>query len=459
MTNQNTTVGIIGGGISGLTTAYALQKKGISSTVYERRAEVGGTIRTRRQGQWLIEQGPNTLMVKSQSLWDLLDELGLTKHIQTANEKAKTRYVVKNGSLVAVPTSPLSLLTTPLLSAGGKFRLLKEPFIPPSPKNDESIASFITRRLGKEPLDYGVNPFVSGIYAGDPDELSVKHTFNRLWKMEQNHGSLSKGMFSRNSDSPKGKRSLISFDSGNQLLPERMAEVLEGPVLTEAQVSSAEPINGHWKVSGTQSKRAFENNHAALVSAIPAYHLSDVLKLDGAQKELDGLATLLYAPLSVITLGYRNEDVHHPLDGFGLLIPEKEDFKTLGALFSSTLFPGRAPRGHKLLTSFIGGARHPALARKSTGELTALVQSELDSLLGIDGDPVFSRHTFWDKAIPQYRLGYDDFLILIGKIEESYSGLFIEGNFRGGVSVTDCISSGFETSHKVDLFLKGQDKS
>lgn len=458
MTNQNTTVGIIGGGISGLSTAYALQKKGISSTVYERRTEVGGAIRTWRQDQWLIEEGPNTLLVKSQSLWDLLDELELTEYIQPANEEAKNRYIVKNGELIPLPSSVAKFLTSPLFSISGKLRLLKEPFIPPSTKSDENLADFIKRRLGVEPLDYGVNPFVSGIYAGDPEELSVKHTFNRLWQMEQNNGSLLKGLLSGTGDKSDDRRSLISFDEGNQLLPGRIAEVLKGPVITEAQITSAEYVNGIWKVSGMQSKKRFRNDHTALVSSIPAHGLPDMLKLGDAKKELDELAKLPYVPLSVIVLGYRDKDVRHPLDGFGLLIPEKEGFKTLGALFSSTLFTGRAPQNHKLLTCFIGGARNPGLAHQPADDLTALVESELGSVLGINGEPVFKRHIFWEKAIPQYRLNYDDFLILIGKIEERYNGLFLDGSFRGGVSVPDCISSGFETSHKVELFLRGQDR-
>lgn len=456
MTNQSK-VGILGGGISGLSAAYALQKKGISSAVYEYHPEVGGSIRTRKHDQWLIEEGPNTLMVKSQSLWDLLDELELTQHIQTANEEADTRYVAKNGSMVPVPSSPVEFLTTSLFSTRAKLRLLKEPFIPSSTQADESVSAFITRRLGREPLDYGVNPFVSGIYAGDPDELSIKYTFNRLWEMEQKHGSLFKGMISLIRQNSGTRRSLISFDEGNQLLPRRIAERLEGPVLKNARVSSAAFNNEKWIISGMQSQNRFENQHAALISTIPAYQLPEILKLESVKNELYELATLPYAPLSVITLGYRNEDIRHPLDGFGLLIPEKEGFQTLGALFPSTLFPGRAPEGHKLLTCFIGGARNPKLARKSGKELIAVVQSELDTLLGIGGDPVFSRHTFWERAIPQYRIGYDDFLILIGKIEEAYNGLFLDGSFREGVAVPDCIASGFETSQKAYLFLSNQE--
>jgi len=450
MTNKKTSVGILGGGISGLSTAYALAQQGIKATVYEKRSEVGGVIHSVQQNGWLVEEGPNTLMVKDQSTWDLLDQIGLNDPMVEANQIAKKRYVVKNGSPVALPSSLGSFLSTPLLSTGAKLRLFKEPFVAPSVQQDESIAQFIRRRLGKQPLDYGVNPFVSGVYAGDPKELSVKHTFSSLWKMEQQHGSIAKGFFKRDRSKTSAKRTLVSFEEGNQMLPKAMAASLSEPVSTSTTVKSAKRDGERWLLSGDVDGTSFEHQHDFLISTLPTHVLPEVF---GAQS-FEELSELPYAPVSVLALGFKREQIKHPLDGFGMLIPEVEGCQTLGALFSSTLFPGRAPKDHELLTCFIGGDRNPEIASKSKEVLETTVLDELGNLLGINGMPVFSHHTFWPRAIPQYKVGHDHYLSLMNEIEQQHPGLFLEGNFRSGVSVPDCISTGFETAQTVHTFLQ-----
>ncbi len=450
MTNKKTSVGILGAGISGLSVAYALSKKGISATVYEKEDQVGGAIRSVQKGDWLVEEGPNTIMLKSQALWNLIEELGLSKDLLEANNAASKRYVVKNSKPVALPTSAVSFLTSPLLSAGSKIRLLKEPFVPSSVQRDESIATFIKRRLGQQPLDYGVNPFVSGIYAGDPKKLSVKHTFSKLWEMEQDHGSIIKGFLKREKSNSSVKRALISFKDGNQTLPKALADALPIPVRRSTEIKSVRKTDEQWLISGVSNDAVFENNHDCIISTLPAHSLDKIFESELFKK----LAGLPYAPLSVFALGFKSEQIQHPLDGFGMLIPEVENYKTLGVLFSSTLFPGRTPKGHQLLTCFIGGARNPGLASKTKESLQAIALNDLDQLLGIDGDPVFTHHRFWQKAIPQYNVGYVHYLSLMKEIEKQHPGLYLDGNYRGGVSVPDCISSGFETAHKVNDFLK-----
>lgn len=452
MTNKKSTIGILGAGISGLSTAYALAKKGISCTVYEKEDNVGGAIRSVRKNDWLVEEGPNTIMVKSPALWELLEELDLDNQIIEANEEAKKRYVVKNNNPIALPSSILNFFTTSLLSTKAKFKLLKEPFIGRSVRHDESIATFIQRRLGRQLLDYGVNPFVSGIFAGDPKQLSIKHTFPKLWEMEQQHGSIAKGMFKRDRSNSSNKRALISFEQGNQMLPEAFADSLPNSIRTSSEITSAKKVGNHWQVSGNANGSAFETNHDCIISTLPAYAVPDIFK----STSFDELSTLPYAPLSVLALGFEDDQIHHPLDGFGMLIPEVENYQTLGVLFSSTLFPGRAPDGHQLLTCFIGGARNPKTASRSKNELQSLVLDELDKLLGIKGKPVFIHHKFWDRAIPQYEVGYEHYLTLITEIENKYPGLFLDGNYQNGVSVPDCISSGFETAQKVQTFLQSK---
>lgn len=449
MTKKNPSVGIIGAGISGLSIAYALAEQNIPITVYERSNEVGGAIRSIQKDGWLVEEGPNTLIVKSQEVWDLLDNLELDEKLQEANQVAKKRFVVKNGIPIPIPMSAGSFLKTNLLSIGAKLRLLKEPFVDSSIQFDESIASFIRRRLGDQPLNYGVNPFVSGIYAGDPKLLSIKHTFSSLWEMEQEHGSLTKGLFKK-SRSAASKRALISFTEGNQTLPREIAKVLSDKVHLSTEIRSIEQTEEQWTVQGATKNNDFETSHECVVSTIPTHILPSILNLDLA----DELADIPYAPMGVLALGFKKEDVDHPLDGFGMLIPEVENFNLLGCLFSSTLFPGRAPDGHHLLTCFVGGARNPEMASKSQEELQSMVMKDLNQLLDIDSEPVFSHHKYWPKAIPQYVVGYDRYLSLIDEIENKNRGLFLDGNFRNGVSVPNCISSGFKTARKVHSFLQ-----
>ena len=192
-------------------------------------------------------------------------------------------------------------------------------------------------------------------------------------------------------------------------------------------------------------------NHDCIISTLPAHTLPSIFDIE----TFGDLADLPYAPLSVLALGFKTEQIDHPLDGFGMLIPEVENDHLLGCLFSSTLFPGRAPEGHQLLTCFIGGARNPELALKSQEKLQEITLKELNKLLGITGKPTFAHHKQWQKAIPQYEVGYNHVLSVIKEIEKEYRGLYLGGNFRGGVSVPDCISSGFETAQKVDSYLKG----
>ncbi len=452
MTNKNPSIGILGAGISGLSTAYKLSQNNIDVTVYEKENQVGGAIKTHQENEWLVEEGPNTLMVKSKEVWNLLEELNLKKSSIEAGKTAKKRFIVKNNHPTPLPMSLGSFLTTNLFSSRAKFRLLQEPFVSQSNKDDESIADFITRRLGTEPLDYAVNPFVSGIYAGDPKRLSVKHTFESLWNLEQQHGSLFMGMFKRDRDSNSTKRALLSFEKGNQQLPIAIADALAKGVQTETEIQSVVKNSEKWIVKGQQNNNTFTGEHDIIISTLPAHSLSTLFD-DSFFKPLDNLP---YAPLSVVALGFSDEQIGHPLDGFGMLIPETENRKTLGVLFSSSLFPGRAPENHQLLTCFIGGARNPELARKSKQELQEIVLSEIKGLLNITGKPVFSHYRFWPKTIPQYEVGYDRFLSYINEAEEEHKGLFIEGNFRGGVSVPDCILSGFETAKKAQMFLKGQ---
>ncbi len=446
-------VAILGAGITGLSTAYALKKRGIKVTDYEKNKKVGGGIQSCKKERWLTEKGPNTMLVRGQKLWDLFDELNLTNRIAEANKSAKKRFVVRDKKLHAVPTSLGGFLTTRLLSTAAKFRLLKEPFISPTTGDDETIADFVKRRFGNEPLDYGVNPFVAGIYAGNPEKLSIKHTLSKLCELEQRYGSITKGLL-KNRSNNNTKKALISFDNGMQVLPNAFLQKLGKSVLLNAQIQEIEHTSAGWSVKVKKDNEEKYYTHSSIISTLPAHQLPQIWASSKSQQLIQKLAGIEYAPIRVVTLGFKKDQIDHPLDGFGMLLPEKEPFNILGCLFSSTLFPNRAPKGHILLTCFIGGTRNPEMTCLSTESATSKTLYDLNQLLGINGRPVFSHHTCWSRAIPQFNVGYDSYLKVLDKIEQENRGLFITGNFKSGVSVPDCILSAFEMARRIKQYCK-----
>lgn len=458
-------VGIIGAGIAGLTAAFQLREQGLDVTVFEASAHVGGKIRSERADGYLIEHGPNTVQ-KSTPLMDaLIDHLGLDDAVVETSEVAQKRYVVRDGSPHPLPTSPLQFLTTNLFSLTAKLRLLREPFVRRAASDaEESVADFTRRRLGREILDYGLNPFVAGVFAGDPEQLSLRHAFERLYELEQEHGSLLKGLIrsmrARKQASPEEAsppaRRMFSFRDGLQRLPDALAETLGDSIHRRTPVTAVKPEGARWIVTvhregAAPTTRAFD----AVISTIPLYRFA-ALDLDTAL-DLSPLADVTYPPVSVVALGLRRNDVAHPLDGFGMLVPEVErDYRILGTIFSSTLFPDRAPKDHVLLTTFLGGDRDSDLGRASFEEQRATVLSDLRALLGVRGEPTFIRRVAWPRAIPQYTLGYGRVKALIDRLERAHPGLFLAGNYRDGISIGDAMASGDRAAqHLAEALGKG----
>lgn len=444
-------VAIIGGGITGLCAAWYLRQRGVPVVVFEARGNPGGVMDSVREGDWLLETGPNTLFENSPEVTALLTGLGLQDRRREASPAANTRYVVRRGRLVALPGSALSFFTSRLLSWRAKLGVLLEPFRRRGPAGrEESVAEFVTRRLGPEFLDYIVNPFVAGIYAGDPASLSVSQAFPKLAALEREHRSLILGGLKRRNASAGPRGSMISFPDGLAELPRALARALGSDLRLNQPVRYVRRDGPGWRLGYLAGERIAEEEFSAVVCALSPDALARLV-LENVP-EAAGLAVMreiAQPPVASVFMGFRREDVGHPLDGFGVLTPAVEQRRILGTLFSSTLFPGRAPAGHVALTTFVGGVRQPELARADDAALLESVQSELAFLLGVRGQPVITRVQRWPRAIAQYEVGFQRFKDACAAVEAASPGLFLGGTCRDGVSLSHCIGAGKRLAEAV----------
>ena len=452
---------VVGAGISGLVAAHGLERHGATLEVLEANARPGGVIGTQRRDSVLFERGPNSTLDTTPLINELLDVLGIRAERAEATAAAATRFIVRGGALVPLPTSPGAFLTTRAFSLGAKLRLLREPFIAPAPADaEESIAAFVRRRLGTEFLDYAIDPFVSGVYAGDPERISVKAAFPRLHALEQTYGGLIKGQIKgarerrRSAETSKNAAASFSFRDGMQTLTDALARAI--PRLeTGVQVRRLEHYadDGTWLVAGSRSGEPVLRRARSVLLALPAYEAAKLVR-DLAPAAARALGAIDYAPVASVASAYRRNDVAHALAGFGFLVPKKEQRQILGSLFSSSMFEGRAPADTVLLTTFVGGRRNPALPAKSDAELAAIVHAELASLVGARNEPLWTEITRWPHAIPQYDLGHLARLDPVADAERMLRGLFFCASYRGGVSVGDCIKSAHTMAQAVDAYLR-----
>ena len=447
---QTCDVAVIGAGITGLTLAYRLQKAGLRVLVLEKRRHPGGVIRSEQQEGYLFDAGPNSTLDKGLYLAQLIRDLGLDSEMCVANDRAANRFIVKNGVLHKLPMSPPAFITSRLLSTRAKLRILGEMFVPrKSEVGNESVADFVQRRLGREFLTYVINPFVAGVYASDPAHLNVRAAFPKLKALEQQYGGLIRGAIAKQRQKrqnsqfagPSGR--LLSFRQGMQTLTSALADRLGSSLQIGIEVEHIQrQADGFTLVARATSGRPCTIRARRVVLACPAPVAAKLLNpLDKAAAA--ALERIPYAPVAVVFHGFPKSAVPHPLDGFGFLVPAIEKRRILGTIWSSTLFPGRAPAGAVALTTFVGGARQPELVHRSEDALEALVRQELGDLLGITGRPDFVRVMRWRKAIPQYTDAQPAAMAALEKLESAHPRLHVAGNFRGGISVADCVDNAF----------------
>ena len=450
-------VAVIGSGITGLATAYRLNKLGFQVTVLEKKDSIGGVIQTVFENGFIAESGPNTMRVLDEELDHFLKEINIENKIIETDPRIKRRFVVKKGKPVPLPQSPFSLITSPLFSALAKLRLLQEPLIKKRTINDEEcLADFTRRRLGKEALDYAINPLAAGVYAGDPEKLSAKYAFPLFYNLENEYGSLIIGGVksrrkSRGSHPPFKKR-IVSFKKGMGTLGEAIALNLTHPVQTGIEITSINKKD-KWNIIWKKNEEHKEDIFDALVTTTPTHSMASLPFDKNISSSLDQLGSIPYTPVSILVFGFKREHVQHPLDGFGMLVPEKEKMNILGTLFTSSVFPSHAPEGHVLLTTFIGGARQPDVVTAPLDEQKSLVINDLDQLLGIKGDPVYFKQFHWHNAIPQFNIGHNRYLEIIEEIESDNPNLYISGSYRTGVAVGKCLLAGLSTADKINLSL------
>ncbi|MBX3748369.1 MAG: protoporphyrinogen oxidase [Verrucomicrobiae bacterium] len=449
-----TQVGILGAGITGLTAAHALRKAGFSVTVYDAAPHVGGVIRSHREGGWLAELGPNTILDTSPRIGELLADLGLTPRRLDSNPDASARYVVRDGRPVPLPISGPRFFTSPLFSWKAKLRLLREPFLGRTP-GDPSVADFVRHRLGQEFLDYAIDPLVTGIYAGDPAALSIRHAFHRIHDLEARYGSLIRGQIlgarerRRRGEVSKASAPKFSFDHGLQVLPDALHASMPDAVRLEAFVTTLNPSPSGWMIAGDHHGALFTAQHQAVLFCGTAHSLARLQIPSADLPSLAAFADIPYPPVTSVVLGFRRDEVRHDCLGFGMLIPHREGFGILGTIFSSSLFPRRAPDDHLTLTTYVGGVRRPEVAGLPDDELIHVVRRDLGRLLGVAGQPRFQHIARWPRAIPQYILGYDRFLHTLDALESRLPGFFVAGHFRDGVALSDAIQTGARIARRI----------
>ncbi|GBD98305.1 protoporphyrinogen oxidase [bacterium BMS3Abin07] len=444
---------IIGGGISGLSIAYFLLRKepGLEVEVYESSGRAGGKIWTDRADGFLCESGVNGFLDNRPMTLKLAGDLGLDP--LKSNDDSRERYVFSGNKLHLIPESPLAFFSSGFLSLKGRLRILYEPFAGKGSGKDETLESFAVRRLGREAYEKLIDPMASGIYAGDSTALSLKSCFPRIYELEQDYGSLIRAMFRLRKEARKtGKKVsagpggvLTSFYNGMQVIIDSLKNSIGNRLRLGKEVLSIDRRDDGYTLHTGDGK---ETGADLIVLAVPAYSAAKILRdFNGRLSQI--LSGITYPSVAVVCMGFLMESIPHSLNGFGFLIPARERRKILGTLWDSSIFPNRAPDGHVLLRTMIGGARASSLAMQEDNKIVDNIMGELGTIMGIKSDPDFIKIYRHELAIPQYHLGHQEILREVDAMVSTCRGLYLTGNAYRGIGMNDCIENSYNLCNRI----------
>ncbi|HJU53052.1 MAG TPA: protoporphyrinogen oxidase [Pyrinomonadaceae bacterium] len=471
--NERARVVVIGGGISGLAAAHRLIERGAQLRnppevwLLEASAQTGGIIRTTRRDGFLLEAGPDSFISEKPAAIELAKRLGLTSRLIETNPSHRRSFIVRQGRLHAVPEgfqllAPSRIwpfVTSGIFSLKGKARMALDLVLPRRASrnggDDESLAQFVRRRLGREALERMAQPMVGGIYTADPENLSLRATMPRFLEMERSHRSLIRAMWKQRRTQQEAKGTsgaryslFLSFDEGLRVLADALATRLGAATVrlnTRAEELAHDAATGQWKIRANSGETFYAD---AVCLALPAYASAKLLSNADAQlaAELDAIP---YASTATVNLAYRRSDIPHKLDGFGFVVPFVERRSILACTFSSVKFAGRAPEGHALLRAFVGGALQPEMFALDEEEMLAKARRDLRELLGIEAPPLFAHTEKWPRSMAQYHLGHIERVGRIRQRLKELPGLKLAGNAFDGAGIPDCIRSGETAADEI----------
>ncbi|MCB9834367.1 MAG: protoporphyrinogen oxidase [Planctomycetes bacterium] len=448
---------VVGGGITGLAAALELDKRGEDFLLLEAGNGPGGVIRTLRQDGYLFERGPNSFPSTSEAIFEIARELGMEEEIIAADPAANTRFLYHKHRLIEIPTGPGPLMKSKLFSLGEKLRVMMEPFIRARrDESPESVAHFFARRFGPAPARTLVDAFISGIYAGDARKIGIRSAFPKLWEMEQQHGSIFKAMKAKRKagGASPTKMTIHSFRDGLGSLADRVGQRLGERMRCGRRLAELDRSEGGgWKLAVEGPDGLEELSCARLILAAPA-RVSSLLLNRLSPMAADILADIDHAPIISVHAGFAESELPRLPQAFGFLAPRPSRLRTLGWLFSSRTFAGRAPEGYFALNGFIGGANDRNAITASDDALQHLLMGELSLALGMTKMPApgFFALSKWDPGLPQYNMGHHRRIEAVTRLLAEHADLALAGNYLEGISIADCIKSGRTA---VDRLLAG----